>query len=107
MSKSSPLNSSDPLDSLIESGSDISSSDESDSNSLSVRILPSRITRGKRLSEVMQEGDEDFWNQAYFQDNPAEDDKDYELSEQEIDYVDSDFLLSEQESDEGREYWII
>lgn len=62
------------------------------------KILPKRSTRGLRLSVMDGEGDEEFWAQDFFQEEP--DDGEYESESEEDDVVDSDFDVDEDENEE-------
>lgn len=63
---------------------------------------PSRATRGKRLSKLVDEeieADEEFWNQDAFKEDVADDE--YEEEQEIADEFDSDFNDEEDESDDG------
>ena len=86
------------------------SSDSAPSSPISVpspnlASRPVRATRGRRLTDLHGEGDDDFWQQEFFtaaQDEEEEWEKG-EGDDEEEDEVDSDFFESEDEDDDGEE----
>jgi len=70
------------------------------------RVLPSRSTRGHRLTDIHGEGDDDFWEQEFFtEEAEADDDYEYEdaKKDEQPDVYDSDFFEDESEEDEDEE----
>ena len=87
-----------------DDGEDDDDDDSSEEEEIVPKILPKRSTRGTRLTDMHAgEGDDEFWNQEFFADEPEED-NDYEKSDadkdEEPDEYDSDFFESESESDD-------
>ena len=63
---------------------------------------PVRATRGRRLTDLHGEGDDDFWQQEFFTSAQDEEEEWEKEGEEEVDVVDSDFFESEDE-DEAEE----
>ena len=88
------------MSSFEEDSSSLEEEEASSSEELDIepRILPKRSTRGQRITSMHKEGDDDFWNQDFFQEEGEI--EVYELSTEEEDEVDSDFDVTEDESDD-------
>lgn len=65
---------------------------------LPMKVLPKRVTRGVRVSELHNEGDDDFYSQEFWQE--AQVDSDFSEDGSAEDIVDSDFDDTEDESDD-------
>ena len=101
------------MSSLISPSSPGSASSSSPSSppsppSPNLASRPVRATRGRRLTDLHGEGDDDFWQQEFFT-AAQDDDEDFDLREEADaeaeDVVDSDFFDSEEEEqdDDGDE----
>jgi len=74
--------------------------DEDEDTTMEVKkVLPARSSRAKRVTSMHAEGDDEFWDQEFF--NDQQDDEEYSLSSESEDKVDSDFdVESDPEVDE-------
>ena len=69
-----------------------------------MKDLPSRSTRGKRMTELVgeeKEKDEVFWKQSMFQE--AESDEEYQQESEKEDVFDNDFVSSESSEEEAQQ----